>query len=656
MKRGTLLLATWALSCGGPEPASDTVELVQDLSMLALARPMDPSEAKEHASALDDGRIELGAYVDQLLDDPALGRVARRVILGGGEIVKPNHPIPSHSVLSHFDHEGERIYSLRGRCVPSTAVDVLPWWNRKKTIKVCPSAYRPEVLRDDEGRTCGASTLAPGAYSPCGCGPRLMFCLKDDDHRDEMRNSVRSEVTDTLAYVVNNDLPIEQLFLMNGTVRDRDAERIYVRSRVLAGESPDLMQVDGFSEKPRMASRHDQVDGHHAGILTTPGMLYGSDALRGVMRNYYEFLWCAAASSSGVTTQTVLGLDAVDLREGDGWQQLAGMAVCTDCHARLDYGMQFFQGYPSSTRGIDFRPGETTAGTGPLYNLHIGDPRGEDTLTPQGFARLVLTQPEFGECMARRVSDHVLGAQVTVEDYDAVMLAFEDSHSFRTMMRTALIRFADRAGSGAEEALSPRPGLLEPSESALADGAGAFDPTTQVRLSLEVAQGVDNHCAHCHDGIDQMDLTGGVLDRNLLNAMLEQVAFEKMPKGAGELDPAARVAFVEAMIDVLWTEDQARQEARAFFVGGQRAHPAHTFNTAMAAVASEAGTGKRLSIRGLSSAVDAANQYVSPGLLTSAALVALDACKRQGHSGDGLESCVAEATDPSVLILGPTGE
>ena len=656
-----LSAALLGLSCGSPEPPRTTVELVGDLSMLTLARPLSPDVAAEHAQALEDGRIDLDAYVDLLLDDPALGKVARRVILGGGELVKSAHPIPAHSTMSYFMDGNTRIYTLRGRCVPSTAVDVLPWWNRQNTVKVCPDAYRPDVLQDDEGRACGASTLTPGKESPCGCGPRLMFCMKDDEMREDMKRSVRREITDTLSYVVNEDLPIEQLFLMNATVRDRNAERVYVRSRVMAGESPDLMQVDGFSTEARLAPRHDQVEGHHAGILTTPGLLYGSDALRGVMRNYFKFLWCANVSGSAVTTDKVLGLDVVDLREGDGWQQLASMDVCTDCHARLDYGMQFFQGYPSSTRGIDFRPGEALTGSGPLYNAHIGDPRGADMLTPQGFARLVLTQPEFGECMARKVTDHVLGADVTAEDYDAVLLAFEDSHSFRTMMRTALIRFAERSEGAPVTVGEPRPGLLEDAATKAAEDTEDTEDTAQpdsgheVSLSLELAQAIDNHCAHCHDGMDQVDLTGAELDRRLLNSMLEQVAFGRMPKVPGELDPSARAAFIEDMIDVLWETDDARAEARSFFLHGQRAHPAHVFNTAMAAVAAQAG-GKKMSIRGLSSAVEPANQYLSPGLLTSAALVALDACKQEELSAEELEACVVRATDPAVLILGPTGD
>ncbi len=638
--------------CAGAEPVSSkTVDLVQDLSMLAVARPLEPEEAERHARAIDDGLVSLDAYVDILLEDPEIGRVARTVIMGGGELVKANHPIPRHSQLSYFLDGDTRIYYLNNKCLPSLAVDILPWWNRKQTIKVCADSVRAEVKDDGQGRTCGASTLAPGLDSPCGCGPRLMFCTKDEDHHDTLQRSVTREITDTIAYVVNEDLPLEQLFLMNATVRDRDAERIYRRSRVLAGEPELLLQADGFSEAPALHPREEQVPGQHAGILTTPGLLYGSDALRGVLRNYYEYLWCVEASSSGVTTQKVLGLDVVNLREGDGWQQLAAMEVCTDCHARLDYGMQFFQGYPSSTRGIDFRAWEVKEGSGPLYVAHIGDPRGSDALTPQGFARLALTQPEFGECMAQKVSDHVLGAKATADDQDAVLLTFEDTHSYRSMLRTALLRFAEHSRVDADSApqmvASAAVRDTGPPVELREDGAIVLRPSTRAAL--------DNHCNHCHDGIDQLDLTGAEMPRSLVNLVLEQVAFGAMPKGPSELDPSARFALVDDLITHLWSDPAARAEARTFFVDGQRAYPAHAYYTALDAVATQAGAEKAMKVRALSSAVPEADQHLSPELFAASALVALDACKQQDLVGDALEACIHRATAPSVLVLGAAG-
>lgn len=652
MRPSVLWTAVLALACGSTAPAPDDLKLVQDLSMLAHARPAAPDDAARAAAALADGRLDVESYVDLLLDSDRLGASAKSVVLHPGSVVKAGQPVP-RVVMRHFEDEGTRIYTVGKRCTLAESETVHPWWYRGDTIQVCPHAHRPEVRTTDDGRMCGATTMLPGGEEGCGCGPRLMWCARDTDHRDQLLRSLRDEIHDTIAYVVNTDLPLEQLFLMNATVRDRSVESLYRRAAVAEGADPAILDAKGFRKTPRLAPRDELVEGQHAGILTSAGLAFTSDALRGVMREYYDFLWCARTSSSGVTTERVLGLGVVDLRVGDGWQQLASMDICTDCHARLDYGMQFFRGYPSSTMGVDFRASNALSGSGPLYGAHIGDPRGVDQLSPQGFARIVLTQPEFGACMAQKVTDHVLGDRASADDRDAVLLAFQDEHTYKAMMRTALLRYADHArdpalaASAAPAKRPARPGLLAPSDSA---DTGP-DPHA-VELDLELAQAVDNHCAHCHDGIDNVDLTGPRLPRATVNLMLEQVAFGSMPLGSSTFDADERTAFVDAAVDVLWADPEARAEARAFFQAGQRAHTAHAFQPASAAVRASVDPGAPLYIRSMQSTVPPAERTYSPGMSASMGLVALDACRDAGHTGSALADCVRTASDPARVISG----
>ncbi len=630
------LIFSMFFACDGEPPPSKTVDLVQDVATMATGAPLEAHQASDQAAALMDGRLALDAWLDGLLQSPSLGEVVAKGVILGPVGPKGLHPVTMHSVLKRTD-DARPVYYLGERCSAASAVEVSPWWAPNTTVLVCPSAYRPEVREDSEGRACGASTVNPLQGAPCGCGPRLVYCTKDSDQYESLRESVTAELEDTLALVINEDLPIEQLFLMNESVRDRDAELVYLRARILAGEDDDLVEQITLDARPRLAPRHEQVEGQHAGILTMPVMVYGSDALRGTMRNFYEDLWCSGASNSRVTTSAVLGLSVVDLREGDGWKDLAAMDICTDCHARLDYGMQFFSGFPSSTRGIDFRPELAQRGLGPLYGEDIGDPRGEAPLNPLGFARLALAQPEFGDCLTRKVSDYVFSGEATPEDVDAVRSAFDEEHSFRAMMRVALRRFVIDAMA----------------EDADAVAAPARLPTsTPGKLSDETYDRVQNSCTYCHDGGDARDLLGPDYDRETLVAMLQQVSFGLMPPDDADLYPEDRAALVEGLLDALWEDEAERAAAARFYQGGLRALPVHGYRASLKTAATRAGGSEALSLRSVETAVPKALQRYSPNLAVSTGLAALDACKDEGHTGAALDACVREASDPAAFVVG----
>jgi hypothetical protein len=329
------------------------------------------------------------------------------------------------------------------------------------------------------------------------------------------------------------------------------------------------------------------------------------------------------------------------------------MDVCTNCHARLDYGMQFFRGYPSSVDGIDFRPDNALSGTGPLYGQHIGDPRGVDELSPRGFARLLVSQPEFGECMARKVTDHVFGIQATPDDHDAVLLAFQDEHTFKAMMRTALQRLVS---SRQQEALPLRdaapPPQAEPSSAELAEASEPLPPG-QVELPPELARAINNHCAHCHDGIDQLDLSTPSLDRHRLIQMADHVAFGLMPPRPNNFDDQDRTRFLEQVVHAIWSEPEARTEALAFFQTGQRAHAVHGFQGASTVVAAEAGADQPMALRNLQQIVGPAERVYSPGMAAELGIIGLRACQDQWLQGDALEACVRQATAPSMVIRDP---
>jgi mono/diheme cytochrome c family protein len=632
-----------------PIPAPRTLrpaeKLVADLHLFVGQRGTSDADVARAAGDLESGKVTVDNLVDALLKRPLDGGFAKDLLLGGSQGIKDLHPLPRSMVLKQSKGDDAR-YFLRKECAAKDAVDVAAWWGVK--VKVCPDAYRPEVKGDDIGRTCGASFLNPSLSDVCGCGPALMWCTRDNAHWEKVKADAQREVTDTVSWVINNDQPIEKIFSMNETVRGENAESVYRRSRVLSGEPVD--KVYDRTDWPRdgvktPVPRFNQVPGQHAGILTTPSMIYGSDALRGVMRNYFDYLWCSTNSASRVTTAAVLGLDVVDLRVGDGWKQLAHMNICTDCHARLDYGMQFFHGWPSSTMGIDFRPRDALKGPGKFYGANIRDERGSGELNPEGFAKLVVGQPEFGDCMSRRVTDHVFNGTARPEDFAAVRKTFSTEHTLKGMLRTAMVRYADVVLRGRP----PEAPAAPSSNDAVAAAADAPDVT----LSSSLRRRLDAHCMECHDKGDDFDFNGASLPRDVVEHMLEQVGFGVMPKTAEGLSGAEREALIADLSGVLFGNESERKIAVEWFTSAFRPHPVHRYRSTFDTVAQRAGGARAtVALRGVESAVDQANMVFSPTMAVSAGVAALKECRAKHKDPRAVEVCVNTASAPEGVVVG----
>lgn len=622
------------------------VQLVSDLAVFATGEAPDEASLATTSQALASGSLTMERYVDGLLKQKMGARLAKDLVVSPSDTLKDRHPIAVHSVLKKSKVDGATIYHLRGKCSASEAVSVKPWWS-DDDVMICKDSYRPEVKGDAHGRTCGSSLLAP-KDSECGCGPRLIYCARDNDHYKDIQEAILDELVQTSGYVVNEDKPIEELFTMNGSVRGRMGEFVYRRARIAAGEPETLVPVVDFDKKASLQPRYEQVPGQQAGVLSMPIMTYASDALRGVMRNYSEYLWCAGVASSRVTTESVMALKVVDLRVGDGWRQLASMEVCTDCHARLDYGMQFFWGYPSSTMGVDFRPKDVIAGKGKLYMNDIDDERGEDDLTPAGFARLAVAQPEFGKCMTRKVVDHVFNGTETAADYKAVLDSFKGTHRIKSMLRVAMTRYAERVMAGAPPAPPKKP-ASSPAATSHADGA-------LVTITPELREGLDAHCANCHDKGDYFDFSAKALPREKFMLMMDQVGFGAMPMDPVGLDEDERVAFLQAVAPLAFPDDSERAVALRYFTTGMRAHPVHRFRSAMMNVNVAAkGDSKGFRPGSIETAVSQNQMAFTPGMAMSSAVTAMKACHEKKLAGEELEACVSRGSAPSTIIVGALG-
>lgn len=634
--------------------ASDPARgLVDDLAKLAMGGALEGAAMRALVDRLRADPSSVEAIVDELLRDRGFAHdVAVRLVLR--EHRSSNNPPISVTLSSRPFSElagwtaklgdaSEPVYFLGGACAASTAELVEPWWAPGTKVRVCPSAHRPDVKGDGKYR-CGSRMLAPGNADVCGCGPHLVQCARDAQHHRQARLSAVREVTDTIATTVENDEPLAQVYLRSDTVRDATTELLDRRWKIMEGEPVSIADLASFpagTAKPRT----EAFPGHHAGILTTPHMLYRVDAPRAMLRIAYELLWCQQPASANVSTEAILALKALDLRQGEGWKDLAAMPVCTTCHARLDYGVQFFTGFPSPIHGVDFVPGRHVTGEGPLYAESIDDPIGKTELTPQGFAKLAVNRDAFASCVVKNVGEHVFGASASGADREALLATFREKRTLRAVVREALIRFARaRLAKPGAAVLAAAP--VAPATSKTAHSA----PKGELTLAPALRTMIGDRCTQCHDGTEAQDLGKPTLPRDVVVSMLGQVAFDGMPKDQ-PLAPEVRRAFVNALVDALWVTPSHRAEAARFFLGGMRAirvhRPAAVLNAAQIALGDE----RSLPLRAIEQSIAAPLNQLTPGYAGTLGLMALDICKSKHTTRDALAACVDAMTAPESVAI-----
>lgn len=638
---GVLLLIAVAAGggCDGAEaeaPATTTssVEpaLLDSLALLAVGAPPNAEERRAW------GAVSLDKAIDAMVKDPRFSRVvAPRVLL--------------HQLFTRSSASGELLRSLAGfnagekvvlyldeRCDPQTAVEVAPWWAPDTKVWICPDAYRPEVLGNEQGWLCSGSNLT-SYFDTCGCGPALVFCGLGRNLRQTLKNSLRNEVAMTVAHVVEAEDPIETIYTTNASHRDGMADFFYQRGRLLAGEIKALPDPREFPEGGKWAPRPESWPGQHAGVLTTHHYLHISDAARDRMRDTFAEMYCVETASVNVNTDDIRKLGVTNLREGDGWKKLAAMPVCTDCHARLDYGMQFFEGFPSTYRATHEIPSEFKGGKGPFYVDDIDDERGTADLTAHGFAAIAVAQPEFDACVVRNVARHVFAFDDSTDDRTAIAAALGKRRSLRDLMRVALQRYAERwrRNAGTKPALAGGGSTNGPSDLASANA---------VTIPQAARAIIDERCGDCHGSDDQLALVGAEAERSTLMRALDELASLRMPKFPGSLGPHERRSLIAAFIEALYPAQEDREHARWYWLSHQTIPPLRPFAVvsvlqrvlAMDEIAVSPGDFEEGDL-------PADISQTSPGFLTLIATKALAACRATGATGEALRTCLTRATD-----------
>lgn len=662
-----------------------TAELLGAMAML-VGRAADPAHVAEWAKKIDGGQAPIGSYIDEILETERFaGEVIPALVFGSFVNVRNYYALPSAFVLKRSSADAP-VY-LRAPCTAAEAITVQPWWDLRSEIQVCPDAYRPDKwtmtasehsYRTSTVLTCDSQVGSPEleTSSLCGCGPNLIRCLRDEDQYNQFNRSFMDEVKRTTAYIVEHDLPMATLFTGNSTFRDRNVELYYRRQKIGALElrrvkreltelgswpappavfaEPEPADLGTWPQGGKWAPREELRPGQHAGVLTAPQILHWFPDQRQRQRAYYEMMWCNLRNSFGATTHKVLELNASgnNFFSHDSWQRLAHTELCTNCHARLDYGAQFFRGYPDSRASTHYNPALQSSAKGPLYGQDIRDPRGEAPLTPVGFAKLATTQPDFKSCMTNHFVSYVLGDRATAEDVRAIDTAVEKTRTFKAAMKVALERYVAHWRA--------TPVSTPPAAAAVADTRPG--PTGGVMVSAALRSKLEQRCVECHDkapytdAADSDDLpfdfTGSELPRSLVVSMAEQVAFGMMPKDQ-LLDPQARDELVSLLIDALWMDPAARTEARRYYLGRARGLPAHQIDNALFSIDHLAHAASGIGWGALERGIWSDQSTITPGFLAITGLEAIRACARANARNVSLEDCVLQATSVNGLSRWP---
>jgi hypothetical protein len=270
----------------------------------------------------------------------------------------------------------------------------------------------------------------------------------------------------------------------------------------------------------------------------------------------------------------------------------------------------------------------------------IGDLRGEHELTPRSFAQAATAQPEFGACVADRVSSHVFGRSATPDEKVRVQREFDKTGLFRSAMRVALTDYAEQCTASASAATAPAP-----PPSIAANGA-ALD------LPASLGAQLSRSCVSCHTWA-----TEAKLEPKRMRKMLDKVTAFEMPKPPVALTPDSRLLLTKSLVDVLFpsAEREAAQRYSEARLSGHVESGAlmtldtHRPSTALAAVRRAAGASQGFAWPHGYFVEESLPGGFTPGFTTAIAIEALTACKRAGKTGAALEECLDRATDPGVV-------
>ncbi len=626
-------------------------EMLRSITVLATGEPPSAEVMASVHADIAAGTLTVPQYIDRLLADERFSNNVAPLLVLRQLLTQNALGVPQGASL--MKTEGDRpVYYLYKPCKWEEGVDVKPWWNliegRHDTVRVCKDSYNPDqwtaqVPPGEPEMSC----LSEYAWSQetgtrCGCGPNLIRCFGDDESFLATRAGIFDEVRKTIAYVVANGRPMEEAFTGNETFRDRFAEfmqrEFKAESQRKAIPEEELLALAQWPKAGKWAPREDLAPGQNAGILTSPQIVHFQADRRQRMTAIYDVMWCVDVKSIGATPEQMLSIAGGDLQlKSSGWQELAARPICTTCHARLDYGQQFFWGFANDNIQAYFVPALQQKGKGPLYAQDIEDPRGEGELNPRGFAALAVAQPEFRRCVARDVGEYVLGNDITPEHLAALESNIRPgSAQLREVMRQALEVFVREWPSRHRMPAAMPAVATKPSPTTEAPRAQTVALTGALREHL------DKYCMDCHDKeADRVDLSVATLDRKATIEVIDAVAFGRMPKD-DPMPAPERARMIEPFLHALWSDADATA-ARAYYIDRSLSLPSYRPEVIFELIHRSAGAKGTTGWRMMENAVRSDVQQLTPGLVTLSGLAAIEACREAHKTREERDRCISDA-------------
>jgi hypothetical protein len=638
---------------GGPAtPKIDPQRLnavAADLFLLALDRVPSRRELGEAAGALAAGDPELRAFVAGLVATDASAAFAPFALFP-----KESNPLKATGALSDvvfelstFKEAGQTVYYLAGGdlvgsiviggsttppCNLREAERVHPWWDLEHEILVCPSSYRPDRIRAINGKHKLCSPVPPSfERQGCGCGPSLMYCINTELF-DDLRVRIRKEFTDTIAWSVGQDRPLQELFRGRETVRDRWVDFLYRRQLVEIGAPAALLSGAGWA--PGRSPRPEVRPGALAGLLTSPQISTLGSEPRERLMVVSDLIWCVKPRSVSVTADTVFQLPTNFRAPMQGWQLLASMPVCDGCHARLDYGAQFFEGVTGGFH-YDSRILPRAGSTMSMYMRDQFDLRGHGEQTPAGFAELAVSQPEFGACMSQRVAAHVFGRHATADDAASLLEVFKTRPTYRALLSAALVSYAERRLLSADQR----------GENAHADPAAS---------QLGLGALVEQYCSDCHDSgaaEKAWSSSRALTDHRAMVQALDSIGGRRMPPPSDPLDPTVKQRFVALLAERIWPDTDARTAALDSYSGRLDNVEVHRRASTMKIIGGLAGVELDDAIAKIAPFYAGSGrdtQEYTPDFALNTVIDGVAACERAGAKD--LAGCVERATRLEAIL------
>lgn len=630
---------------------------IADIWVMATWREPEAEELDRWTREIAKDRARFESLASLLLEDQTFSNEVASHLLLQKMLLPSKFVTPDRLVLRSFESDKGPIYYLREKCSPSESEEVHPWWSLDEKINICPSSHRPNyhgsaLVGEGPGSTTPIggceSLVGQGSDDKCGCGPKLIYCYRDREMIQRSREGLVNELKYTIGRIVADDRPLREVFQTNETMQDRYVRLEYFRTRLAANTALEVPDYRDWPESPTWQPRKESVKGQHAGILTAPNFIYFGDGRRDRMRLMQDKTWCAEPSGVLVDAHEVLKIPAVSLRNGKGWEFLAKRPICTDCHARLDYGMQFFWGFGPALVSRAFKPADQNRGVQKLYVRNINDLRGEAEAVPANYAKLMVAQPEFSSCMVTRVSDYVFNGRAAPSDEQYMEERFSSSPTMKTLMTAALRRYLESP---------PRVAPLPSSD------ASSTEVKKNPVASPALASAYDEHCSDCHS--DSRYFSGSTwsydpenpqFPRKLAVRMLTQVAYGGMPKGG--LDRGSRLKLIRTYVTALWPEPKEQGKALAFFLDDWMQPAAHSMGAVLArqaehARAQDTDATETRRVFAVENYVRQRDLRLNPGYLGLAGLDALYLCrKKHTKNSSDLRKCIDEVLSLDSMVKG----